>query len=234
MHKTLIIFDVDGTLVYSNKVDSQCFAETYQEIYQLPFPTIDWSTYPHVSDTTIFKTVIERHFQRTYTQIELETFHDAFVRRIEREREQHPEKFFIVPGARETVENLLADEQFVVGIATGGWRRPAQLKLDHVGIPHEAIHFHGADNKFTRESIIQAVLDDAHEEEANIQRVVYVGDAIWDVTTTRNMSMPLIGIRRNNDRHILLEAGVEHVIQDYLDYSTVLDLIAKAVPPRNL
>ena len=31
---TFVIFDIDGTLLYSNKIDSQCFADTYQEIYQ--------------------------------------------------------------------------------------------------------------------------------------------------------------------------------------------------------
>jgi len=49
----LIIFDVDGTLVFSEKLDSRCFAATYQEVYRIPFPTIDWRKYPHVSDTTI-------------------------------------------------------------------------------------------------------------------------------------------------------------------------------------
>ena len=33
----LIIFDVDATLVYSNKLDSKAFAQTYEDIYQLPF-----------------------------------------------------------------------------------------------------------------------------------------------------------------------------------------------------
>ena len=231
MQKTLVIFDVDGTLVYSNRVDSQCFAETYEQIYQKPFPTIDWTHYPHVSDTTIFKTVIQNHFQREYTASELKFFHDTFVLRIERERTNHPEKFHKVPGARQAMINLLSDDQFVVGIATGGWRRPAQIKLDHVGIPHETIHFHGADNKFTREAIVQAVLDDAHAQHQDIERVVYIGDAIWDVHTTRNMNMPLVGIRRLNDRHVLLEAGVRHVIQDYLDYEGLVEVIGVAVPP---
>ena len=33
MEKTLLIFDVDGTLVYSNRIDSQCFAATYEALY---------------------------------------------------------------------------------------------------------------------------------------------------------------------------------------------------------
>ncbi len=37
----LVIFDVDGTLVFSEKKDSQAFADTYQMVYNRPFPTID-------------------------------------------------------------------------------------------------------------------------------------------------------------------------------------------------
>jgi len=55
MSKTLVIFDIDGTLLYSNKVDSQCFADTYEELYSEPFPTIDWTKFPHVTDDTILQ-----------------------------------------------------------------------------------------------------------------------------------------------------------------------------------
>ena len=73
--KTFVIFDIDGTLLYSNKADSQCFADTYEEIYQKEFPTIDWRNYPHVTDTTIFQTVIQAQFGRAVEQKEVEVFY---------------------------------------------------------------------------------------------------------------------------------------------------------------
>ena len=83
MAKTLVIFDIDGTLVYSNKIDSQCFAQTYQRIYGLEFPTIDWTKYPHVTDTTIFKTVIRQHFDRAAEAEEMVEFQHEYVALLE-------------------------------------------------------------------------------------------------------------------------------------------------------
>ena len=61
-----------------------------------------------------------------------------------------------------------------------------------------------------------------------IGRTVYVGDAIWDVTTTRNMQIPLIGIRIKGDTETLTSAGAQHVITDYSDYDGFLDLVERA------
>jgi len=228
---TLVIFDVDGTLVYSNKIDSRCFAETYEQIYGLPFPTIDWTKYPHVTDDTIFKTVIRDHFGRSTTAEEMAVFKEAFTKRIEQQRLLTPEEFKIVPGAKRTIEQLLELPNYAVGIATGGWKKPAILKLNFVKIPTTPLLISGADGKETREQIIEEVLQQAAAIPLDYKRIVYVGDAIWDVKTTRNMQIPLIGLRWKGDKEFLYQHGVQHVLTDFLDFETVIDYIENAQPP---
>lgn len=234
MKKTLIIFDIDGTLVFSNKIDSQCFAETYQAIYKKPFPTIDWRKYPHVTDHTIFNTVILEQFNRRATQEEINYFQDHFVGLLETGRKERPADFQAVPYARETVEQLLADDRYAVGIGTGGWRRPACLKLRHVGIPIEPLFLSAADNMETREDITNDAIRQAKEVHDSFDRIVYVGDAIWDVRTTRNLSMDFIGIRRNGDFEVLEKEGATSVLKDYTDHSLFMEAVQKATPPRNV
>lgn len=231
--KTLIIFDVDGTLVYSNRVDSRCFALTYEQLYGKPFPSIDWTKYPHVTDTNIFATAIRQHFDRAVTVAETEAFQQAFVDLLEQRRREAPEEFHLVPGARDTVYRLLEDPHYELGIATGGWERPAQIKLEHVGLPWPSMLLHGADGRQRREEILQAVQQAADRQYSNIERIVYIGDAIWDVTTTRNLNMPFVGIRRGGDREILLRAGATEVIADYRDFEGFLRSVREALPPRN-
>ncbi len=230
MSKTLVIFDLDGTLVYSNKIDSLCFAQTYQVIYGKPFPTIDWTKYPHVTDTTIFRTVIKAQFDRDATDIEMVEFQHQFVALIEEKRKAEPHEFLEIPGARRTVERLLEDDRFVVGVGTGGWHRPALVKLRHVEIPVEPIVVVGADGHEKREGIIGQVMDTIAQHTV-ISRTVYVGDAIWDVDTTRRMQMNFVGIRRNGDFDVLHKEGTGIVIRDYTDYGQFLKAVAAAEPP---
>lgn len=229
---TLIIFDIDGTLLYSEKVDSQCFAETYQYIYGQKFPTIDWTKYPHVTDTNIFSTVIKQHFNRSSTIEEINTFQDHFVAMLKSRRARSPHEFFEVPGARRLLKKLGARNDFTIGIATGGWRRPALVKLQHIGIETTFFHMSFADGKMTREAIIQESIELAKAAlDPPIQRVIYVGDAPWDVTTTRNMELDFIGVRRRGDKATLTNLGAQVVIQDYTDVNLFLESIERACPP---
>ncbi len=230
--KTLIIFDIDGTLLYSNKIDSLCFAESYEAVFDYAFPSIDWRDYPHVTDHTIFGTVFKKQFNRPVTEEELESFQTDLVERMEQRRLETPEEFKEVLGARQTVGNLLKDERFVVGIATGGWRRPAQFKLQYIGIDYTNIFDSYADYKVTRDDIVQESTDNAKAQHSDIQRIVYVGDAVWDVKTTRNMNLPLIGIRLKGDRHVLENEGATHILQDYSDYGAFLEMVESAEVPK--
>ena len=234
MHKTLIIFDVDGTLVYSDKLDSQCFADTYQTLYKRKFPSIDWRRYPHVTDHTIFNTVIHEHFGRRAEQEEIDHFQNHFVDLLRQNRIDRPEAFLQIPNARETILKLLEDEQFMVGIGTGGWHRPACLKLEHVGIPVEPLFISAADGKDTREAITEDVIQQAAAVHTIFHRIVYVGDAEWDVVTTRNLSMNFIGIRRDGDKEVLHRAGATTVLQDFSNQALFLRAIQTATPPINM
>ena len=218
----LIIFDVDATLVYSEKLDSNCFASTYQDVYGKPFPTIDWRKYPHVSDTTIFKTVIETHFERSPTMEEEEAFRQRFVANIIENRKKKPHAYHEIPGAKRMITSLLADKRFALGVATGGWKAPALVKLNYVEIPTKELIITGADAKETREAIITETIEKAKEKYGNFEHIVYVGDAIWDFTTTQNMNLPLIGIRRRGDLDFFYKLGVKQVLKNYEDYEQFL------------
>ena len=231
MKKTLIIFDIDGTLLYSNKIDSECFAETYETQFGKPFPTIDWRKYPHVTDHTIFDTVIKEHFGRSATEMDIQQQQEHFVNLLKDRRVAVPEEFREVPGAKTAIERLLDDEKYVVGIATGGWKEPAILKLNHLGFPVEQFYASYADNKFTREDILSESISKARFEHADIQRIVYVGDAIWDVKTTRNMQLNFVGVRLKGDYEVLKKEGAETIVQNYEDYNHFLTSVHLAKPP---
>ena len=159
--KTLLIFDVDGTLIDGNKLGSRCFADSYQETFGKAFPTINWSSYPHVTDDTILDTVFRQHFNRTYQDEELNRFQTYYFEQLQILFQEKPSKFTEVPGAIAALKRLSDQTNIILGIATGGWKKSAQLKLDHINLPHNDLIFYGADGHETRESIIDSVMQEA-------------------------------------------------------------------------
>ncbi|MBK6901883.1 MAG: HAD family hydrolase [Saprospirales bacterium] len=231
--KTLILFDVDGTLIHSNRNDSLSFAETYEELYGKPFPTIDWHTYPHVTDTAILQSVLEEHFQRGCNAEEIDLFQDHYIARMQSKRERDASPYCEVPFAREAMERLLEDPRFCVGIATGGWERTALFKLQYLSFPVDRIPLAGADGKHNREAILEDAIQRSRELHPQISRIVYIGDAIWDVRTTRSMNLSFVGIRVRGDVELLHREGVSHVFCDYSGYEEFVGAIDAAVPPAN-
>jgi len=231
MSKTLIIFDIDGTLLYSNKIDSVCFSQVYTEIYKREFPTIDWSYFPAVSDTVIFETVIKEQFGRIPAVEEINFFRSSFVQLLKQKRVENPEDFREVPGAKKLVESLLQDSSYIVGIGTGGWRLPAEVKLRHIGLDSSKLIVSAADGKYSREAIIQEVLDSPRVMGQEIQDVVYIGDAEWDVKTTRNMRMKFVGVRRQGDHAYLKDRGAQSVITDFSDQQLFHEYLKAAQVP---
>ena len=110
--------------------------------------------------------------------------------------------------------------------------QPARLKLDHVGIPAEKLFISGADGKNTREDILRAALNQAGRSNGRFDKVVYIGDALWDVTTTRNLQLSFVGIRYRHDLELLQRAGASHVLPNYLDLERFLLAVQAARPPE--
>jgi phosphoglycolate phosphatase-like HAD superfamily hydrolase len=231
--KTLVLFDIDGTLLYSNGKDSSSFTQSYEDCYNVHFPEIDFSNYPHVSDHTIFRTIIQQDFGRVPTQEEIDAFQDHYVNMIIEKRKIAPHHYMEVPGAKKAMDDLLEDPNYVVGIATGGWRRPATIKLAHLGFDTTSLFDSYADNRETREEILQDAINQAtavHGEQ--IQRMVYIGDAHWDVRTTKNMGLNFIGIRLKGDLGTLTKLGADYVLHNFSNQSDFQSFIHSSVPPR--
>ena len=229
----LILFDVDGTLVYSDKKDSYSFADTYEELYGMPFPSIDWRNYPHVTDTTIINTVIQDHFQRPFSQEEWDAFQERYISKLRHNRKHSPADFKSVSGAAPLVNALLEHPDYVVGVGTGGWKAPAMVKLQHVGIHIDEEVVVGADGKSRREAILdEAIIRAEQRAGRTFEKIVYIGDAEWDVRTTRNMELGFIGVRHRGDVDVLMELGARHVIAEYTDMDTFLELVEEAQSPE--
>jgi phosphoglycolate phosphatase-like HAD superfamily hydrolase len=227
----LIIFDIDGTLVHSDKADSKAFAMTYEAVFGKPFPSINWNDYTHVTDETIFETVYTNHFGRKATTGEKENFRNQYIAQLERLRMEQPDDFKAVWGAVEVIRHLQNLDNYHVGIATGGWAAPAKIKLNHVGLDYNTMYCGYADDNYTREEIIQEAISHAEKDIGKVDRIVYIGDASWDVTTTRNLDMPFIGVRRLGDVQLLQQLGARDVIVDYLDLKGFMHLLEHAIPP---
>lgn len=211
----LVIFDVDGTLSLTSRVDDDCWAEAAREVLGVEGMSTDWSTYSHSTDEAIASDLIRDRTELPRTDETVHRVRDAFIARIRTALAGNPMLFRPVPGSP-SVFDRLRECGWSSAIATGGWRTTACLKLDAAGVPHAGIPAAHADDAHPRESIVSIAAARAIESAGTaFERIVYVGDGIWDVRAARRLGIGFVGIGEGEQEARLRGEGAEIVLPDY-------------------
>src|SRR6266576_1108761 len=70
----LIIFDNDGTLTETIKIDEECFVRSFKDVFGFADIDTDWSDYPHTTDSSIFHEIYVSRRGRTPTAPDVRDF----------------------------------------------------------------------------------------------------------------------------------------------------------------
>jgi len=66
---------------------------------------------------------------------------------------------------------------------------------------------------------------------SNFERIVSIGDALWDVRTARRLSFAFLGVGCGESAAMLHQAGARHVIEDFADYDQLVRFLNEAQIP---
>lgn len=199
--KHAVIFDIDGTLLDSSEQDDRLYREAvFQVLGDVRLrPTL--SHYDPVTDAGILLQILEdndiEEDARRVAQIK-----EAFFLRLESFVALHG-PFAEMPGAKDVIDRLRRSDAHQVAIATGGWRRSAEIKLNTAGFDVASLPLATSDDAIERTAIMELALAALGEEAAS---VTYFGDGQWDAQacealgwTFRPVGPALAGISSYDD-----------------------------------
>lgn len=229
MVSSLAVFDLDGTLTATNEVDSRCFVQAVEDVLGFA-PESDWASYEHTTDEGILAEAVAAH-AAAYTEDELGRVKRRFFELLAAACRNCPSLFAPLPGARDFVRYLSASG-WQVCIATGAWRGSAEIKLRGAGFEHVPA-MTTCDGLASRERIVEkAVGLAAAGAEHPFDRIVAVGDGIWDVKAAARLQLPFVGIGTGSKAELLAAAGATTLLADYSDISAAEAALATAREPE--
>ena len=230
----LVIFDIDGTLTETDHIDEICFVQALADAHSITEISTDWAGYPHTTDSAITVHIFQEKFKRTPEAAELLKFQSCFVSLLQSYRVKDSSLFAETAGASSMLQRLNREPEWRVAIASGSWRVSATLKLEGAGIEVDDLPAAFADDGLSREEILQSAVSkaQAHYQQSDFNRVVSVGDGLWDVRTASNLKFPFLGIASGEGEKKLRRAGATHVIKDYVDYSRLIRYLAEVDIPK--
>ncbi len=182
------IFDIDGTLVESFGFDDACYISAIKEVLGEVYIHDDWSKYKNVTDTGSLRQIMEENKIQEKEQIkEVRTKFGELIRQhFQNGGECRPKE-----GAIHLIDKLLTSDGYEVGFATGGWRHTAKMKLRHAGFNLKNTVLTSSDDGDERVVIMQKCLFALGN---CFHRIVYIGDAEWDMQATEELGWHFIGV----------------------------------------
>ena len=229
----LAIFDIDGTLTHSNEVDDHCFAQAFADEFGIATNSEQWHACPHITDSGLTHHILTDHLGRAPFDTEANQVQHRFLQLLAQAVVAAPHLMPPIPGADRAFERLQQEADWAVAIATGCWQASAHFKLRHAQINFDGIPTACADAWLAREEILSDAIQQAQSRyQATFDRVVYIGDGLWDVRTTRNLMLPFVGVGTGERAALLRNAGASHIIPDFNDFSQFLVSLREAQVPQ--
>lgn len=227
MRPTILLFDVDGTLITTGgaarRAIERAFADRYGRRDALAFP------FDGMTDRAIVRTALARIGVEP-AETEIDDFLAVYLGHLEEELERST-TCRIHAGMERAVGEASEREGYAVGLGTGNVREGARLKLERVSFftPFRFGGF-GCDHEDRAELIrIGAERGAAH---LNVPlpecRVVVIGDTPRDVAAARAIWAESIGVATGSfSVQDLLACGATYAFEDFAREEAVAALLGR-------
>ena len=209
MKKTLFVFDIDDTLTQSAAIHIECFIHSLNELGVEKMDT-NFGDYLHHTDSYIAKTIYEKELWQTFTEELKAQFEKLLSNKMEGKTIEE------VPGAAAFIKKLQKNKSVAICFATGSLRRPAVQKLKAIGVDFNNQLLVASDRLEKRESIVKGAIAAAKKFYIvdSFDRIISVGDGLWDLEAAENLGLEFIGIGEKN-KETLIENGCENHFEDF-------------------
>ena len=223
----LVIFDIDGTLCYSKFVDDLCFINAFRIAldYELTAEQAEWDKYKTATELGVVKEILTG-LQRNADKSSINKVIDAYTAELEIQLNKNSNSFTVVHGAKELIDYLVKNMDCEPAIATGGFLKPALLKLSKLGFDIAGIELRSSDDFGSKQEMIKDIIRTHSKRTGNIsiEKVVYIGDREYDYKTSMALGIDFVGIDFNGNGK-LQKAGVKNVINNFEPIEKFLELI---------
>lgn len=232
MKPTLLLFDIDGTLLYTHGAGGRAMRRAAAHLFGDAF-SFDGVPFGGRLDPAIFADAARRNAIGN-PEAHLERFRAAYLRELPKALKDGEKPTEALPGVLELLttlrERLEANDALTLGLLSGNYRHAAPLKLGAAAIDPDWFNLTAfADDADTRPGLVAHALEryeSSHDTPIDRQRVIVIGDTPHDVDCARAHGCTAFAVTTGACRRTELEAcNPDVLVDDLTDPAPVLDLL---------
>jgi phosphoglycolate phosphatase-like HAD superfamily hydrolase len=232
MKRTLLLWDIDGTLLLTDGAGMRGMARAARKLYG---DTFRWDGIAASGrlDPLIFEDALARN-GLALDDNGHRLFHDAYLVELAAELELVSERARAMPGVMDVIAGLrersVTQKDIVQGLVTGNYARAAPLKLRACGFDPSWFEI-GAfgDEGRTRPDLVALALRRCHERFAwppDPRKVIVIGDTPLDIDCAHAHGCVAFAVATGHHGvGELRDAGADFVVRNLSDPKPLLELI---------
>lgn len=193
--RKMLLFDIDGTLLYTGGAGRTAFERAFEELFGVPDA---WgNTNPDgKTDPWIIDEIAGRVLGRSLQAAEYGELVRRYLLYFRSEIKTSP-RFRLMPGVPALLQALSASEEFMIGIATGNFEESAWSKLEQGGI-RDYFRFGGfASDSGDRPEILKAAIERGrrlHNADPGPEEIFVIGDTERDIQAAKAIGVRVIAV----------------------------------------
>lgn len=223
--KPLLLFDVDGTLLLTYGAGARAMERAGKLVWGEGFSTANVNF-----GGSLDPVIVEQATRDANLAFSEEThlrFRAAYCEELQLELVSPGARAFALPGAVELVQTLRTSGTAILGLLTGNYEETGSQKLTAIGLdPGWFSPRIWGDAAPTRPGLVREAL--RRHPDADPRQAIVVGDTTRDVHCAKVNGCRALGVATGaSTKAELLAAGADVVVDDLVDPTPLLELMAK-------
>jgi phosphoglycolate phosphatase len=226
MRPTVLLFDIDGTLLLTGGAGRRAFRRAFAEVTGRE-DACEGFSFGGMTDRAIARAGLLAA-ARAVDEETIERLFESYLHALAEELANTP-TYTIMPGVQPLLAQLSGHTHLAIGLGTGNLRRGAEAKLRH-GALWDAFAFggFGCDHEERSELLRRGAERGAQTLGKPLAacRIVVIGDTVRDVSAAHAIGATCIGVETGGvSSTVLREAGAQHAVRDLTDAAVLAELI---------
>lgn len=237
--KKLVLFDLDGTLVYTGAAGRTALIKAVKELYGTE-PRFEHGLISGRTDTDNFSLVYELVKGKKAPKAEIKKIHAKYLQLLPAEVKKacKSKNYKLVTGVKKLLEKLSKEKDVVLALGTGNIEEGARIKLEPSGLcTYFACGGYGEDGH-NREDMLRAAVKRAEKQfktKFTPDQVYVVGDTHRDVLAAKNCGFHSAAVTCGfGDPHLLQRAAAELELKNFNDVKTFYVWLGLNTDPKGV
>ncbi len=221
-----LLFDIDGTLIWSGYAGGKALEATFKELYGIE-NCMKGIKPDGMTDPQIVREIFIKNVKKEPYEEEMERVFKKYLKNLE--QTVWNQNYRVMDGIPELLKELKSRKVFLLGLATGNIYEGAKLKLMPSGL-WDYFEFGGfASDSEIREEILLFAKKRAEEivkYKGEIEKIFVIGDTHLDIIAAKKAGFISVAVATGNFSAKELEKYLpDYVFQSFKDYKKILKFL---------